>query len=56
MPRKWIKSRKAQNETKLKKGRKAIITKIAGNDKGLLNLKIPKYQKAKKSKKPKSRR
>ena len=53
MPRKWIKSREAQNATKLKKGTEAIQTKIARNAKGLLKPEIPKYQKSQKVKKAK---
>ena len=51
MPRKWIKSREAQNATKLKKGTEAKKIKITRHAKGLLKPKLPKYQKSQKVKK-----
>ena len=48
MPKKLIKSRRAQNAAELKKGRQAIKAEISRNAKGLLKSKIAKYQKSQK--------
>ena len=48
MPKKLMKSRKAQNATKLKQAEKDMKTIIARNDKGLQKPKMPKYQKSQK--------
>ena len=48
MPKKLIKSRRAQNAAELKKGRQAIKAEISRNAKGLLKSKIAKCQKSQK--------
>ena len=46
MPKKLMKSRKAQNATKLKEAKNYMKAIIARNAKGLQKPKMPKYQKS----------